>query len=179
MKKKGRKKTDPANIVIHVDSASAYNTVNRALMLESVYADQRLMHTWRAFSFCYSRPSLLLLRENGVLVDTIDSEQGVRQGCVLGGLGYANALQPAYAACALGRDSTTVRAIMDDLAICGPPAQAFAAYANYVEMASARGVEVNQRILLPQITTQALPPALLAFSLAKARPGPDGKCKKV
>ena len=114
------------------------------MMLESVYADQRLMHTWRAFSFCYSRPSLLLLRENSVLVDTIDSDQGVRQGCVLGGLGYANALQPAYAACARGRDSTTVRAIMDDLAICGPPAEAFAAYAKYVEMATARGVEVNR-----------------------------------
>jgi hypothetical protein len=64
-----------------------------------------------------------------VLVDTIDSEQGVRQGRVLGGLGYANVLQPAYAACALGRDSTAVREIMDDLAICDPPPEAFAGYA--------------------------------------------------
>jgi hypothetical protein len=135
---------DADNIAIHVDSASAYNTVNRAMMLDSVYSDQRLKHTWRSFSFCYSRPSLLVLRQNGVLVDTINSEQGVRQGCVLGGLGYAHTLQPAYAACARGRDGTTVRAIMDDLAICGPPAAAFAAYAKYVEMATARDVQVNR-----------------------------------
>ena len=44
---------DADNIVIHVDSASAYNTVNRAMMLDSVYSDQRLKHTWRSFSFCY------------------------------------------------------------------------------------------------------------------------------
>ncbi len=48
---------DAANIVSHVDSASAINTVNRAMMLNSVYSDQRLKHTWRSFSFCYSRPS--------------------------------------------------------------------------------------------------------------------------
>ena len=33
---------------------------------------------------------------------------------------------------------------MDDLAICGPPAAAFAAYAKYVEMATARDVQVNR-----------------------------------
>jgi hypothetical protein len=38
---------DADNIAIHVDSASAYNTVNRAIMLDSVYYDQRLKHTWR------------------------------------------------------------------------------------------------------------------------------------
>ena len=135
---------DPANIVIHVDSANAYNSVNRAQMLESVFADLRLKHTWRAFSFCYARPSLLLLREGGVLVHSVKSEQGVRQGCVLGGLGYAKVLQPAYAACARDRPRTTVRAIMDDLAICGPPAEAFAAYAKYVELATARDVVVNR-----------------------------------
>ena len=132
------------NIAIHVDSVNAYNSADRAMMLESVYSDHRLAHLWRAFAFCYGQPSLLLLRgQDGALTDIITSEQGGWQGCVLAGLDYAHLLQPAYSECVRGKANTTARAVMDDLAICGPPAEAFAAYAKYAELAAVRRVAVN------------------------------------
>ena len=63
---------------------------------------------------------------------------------MLAGLGYAHLFQPAYAECARGKEHIVVRAIMDDLAICGPPTEAFAAYASFVQLAATRGVTVNQ-----------------------------------
>ena len=130
-------------MTIFVDASNAYNTADRALMLESVYSDRRLSHLWRAYSFCYSQASQLLLRQHGVVIDTIASAQGGRQGCVLAGLGYAHLFQPAYEACIDGLPNTMARAIMDDLAITGPPAEAFAAYASFKAAAVARGVNVN------------------------------------
>ena len=62
----------------------------------------------------------------------------------LGGWGTRTcSSQRTLLACLAGA-RTTVRAVMDDLAICGPPAEAFAAYAKYVEMATACGVQFNR-----------------------------------
>ena len=130
-------------ITIYVDSSNAYNAADRAMMLESVYSDSRLSHLWRAYAFCYATPSHLLLRQHGAIVDSISSAQGGRQGCVLAGLGYAHLFQPAYENCIRGLDNTTARAIMDDLAITGPPEEVFAAYNAYKRDAEARGVRVN------------------------------------
>ena len=132
-------------ITIFVDSSNinAYNTADRAMMLESVYNDDNLSSLWRAFSFCYAQPSQLLLREQGVILDTIVSAQGGRQGCVLSGLGYAHLFQPAYLNCVRGLKNTTARAVMDDLAITGPPDEVFAAFVAYKRDAEARGVLVN------------------------------------
>ena len=76
-------------ITIYVDSVNAYNSASRAMMLESVYSDSRLAHLWRAYDFCYSSSSQLLLRQSGTIIDTVASDQGGRQGCVLAGLGYS------------------------------------------------------------------------------------------
>jgi hypothetical protein len=130
-------------ITIYVDSVNAYNSASRAMMLESVYSDSRLAHLWSAYDFCYSTPSQLLLRQHGTIIDSVLSAQGGRQGCVLAGLGYAHLFQPAYENCVQGLPNTTARAIMDDLAITGPPAEAFAAFAAYKADAKARQVEVN------------------------------------
>ena len=130
-------------ITIYVDSVNAYNSACRAMMLESVYSDSRLAHLWSAYAFCYSTPSQLLLRQHGTIIDSVLSAQGGRQGCVLAGLGYAHLFQPAYENCVQGLPNTTARAIMDDLAITGPPAEAFAAFAAYMADANARHVEVN------------------------------------
>ena len=94
-------------------------------------------------AFCYSNPSTLLLRERGLIVDTISSEQGSRQGCVFGGLGYATLFQPVFEACVAPFPDVTARAIMDDFAITGPPEHVFAAFAQYKVLAQARGVSVN------------------------------------
>ena len=161
---------NPAHIAIHVDSASAFNSADRAQMLAAVFAERRLHHTWRAFAFCYARPSLLLMLERGVLVDTVPSSQGGRQGCVLAGLGYANLFQAAYTACAHGRAGTTVRAVMDDLALVGPPAEVFDAYATYVELAVARGVAVNRTKTCVQQPAGAPSPETVRLALEHGLP---------
>ncbi|MEY3082615.1 MAG: hypothetical protein RJA94_2600, partial [Pseudomonadota bacterium] len=160
---------NPAHIAIHVDSAAAFNSADRAQMLAAVYAERRLHHTWRVYAFCYARPSLLLMLEHGV-VDTVPSSQGGRQGCVLAGLGYANLFQAAYTACALGRAGTTVRAVMDDLALVGPPAEVFNAFAIYVEMAAARGVAVNRRKTCVQQPAGAPTPETVRLALEHGLP---------
>lgn len=135
---------DPhGQITIFVDSANAFNSADRALMLKAVYNEPKLSHVWNAMAFCYSNPSTLLLRERGQIVDTISSEQGSRQGCVFGGLGYATLFQPVFEACVAPFPDVTARAIMDDFAITGPPEQVFAAFAQYKVLAQARGVSVN------------------------------------
>ena len=135
---------NPVNhITIYVDCTNAFNSADRAMMLESVYGDPNLSNTWRAYAFCYSQPSCLLLRENGNVIESITSQQGGRQGCVLAGLGYAHLFQRAYTTCTSGLHNTTARAVMDDFAITGPPGEAFAAFAAFKQMAEDRGVQVN------------------------------------
>ena len=63
-------------ITIYVDSVNAYNSASRAMMLESVYSDPRLAHLWRAYDFCYSSSSQLLLRQSGTIIDTVAFDQG-------------------------------------------------------------------------------------------------------
>ena len=65
-------------------------------MLQAVYGEDKLKLLWRVFS--YSDPSLLLLREHGVVVDSLLSQRGVKQRCTLASLGFAIALQPHYLA---------------------------------------------------------------------------------
>lgn len=132
-----------AHITIHVDSLNAYNSVDRAMMLDSVYSDPLLAPLHRAFAFCYSSPSALVLLDQNAIVDVISSQQGVRQGCVLAGLGYSHTLQPAFTAAVAPFPSVSAVAIMDDLTISGPPSDAIGAFEKYVEMAATRNVTVN------------------------------------
>ena len=87
-----------SHVTIHVDFRNAFNTLLRDAMLQAVYGEDKLKLLWRVFSFSYSDPSLLLLREHGVVVDSLLSQRGVKQGCTLASLGFAIALQPHYLA---------------------------------------------------------------------------------
>ncbi len=44
-------------------------------------------------------PSTLLVRDHGHVAGSISSERGVKQGCVLGSLGFATVMQPVYHKC--------------------------------------------------------------------------------
>ena len=58
-------------------------------MLSAVDGEQRLSNSWHVFTFAYGNPSTLIVRDHGHVAGSISSERGVKQGCVLGSLGFA------------------------------------------------------------------------------------------
>ena len=81
---------DPDNIVIKVDFANAFNSLPRSKILSGVYEHPQLATFFRILHWAYCKPSTLLVRgKGGEVVAKIESEEGVRQGCVLGPLAFA------------------------------------------------------------------------------------------
>ena len=111
-------------------------------MLSAVFGDQRLSSSWHVYSFAYGNPSSLLVRDHGHVAGSISSVRGVKQGCVLGSLGFARVMQPVYEACVAGLAVSAV-AIMDDFTLTGPPAAVFSAFDRFVDLVRPLGIEVN------------------------------------
>jgi len=130
------------HITLHLDCTNAFNTVDRAAMLSAVFGDQRLSSSWHVYSFAYGNPSSLLVRDHGHVAGSISSVRGVKQGCVLGSLGFARVMQPVYEACVAGLAVSAV-AIMDDFTLTGPPAAVFSAFDRFVDLVRPLGIEVN------------------------------------
>ena len=66
----------------------------------------------------------------------------MKQGCVLGSLGFARVMQPFYEACSAGLAGSAV-AIMDDFTLTGPPAAVFEAFDRFVDLVRPLGINVN------------------------------------
>ena len=163
-----RIESDPTGLIaIHIDFANAYNAVDRAAMLESVFSDPNMRHLWRAYSFIYGASSTLVIRDRGAIVDTISSEQGGKQGCVLAGLGFAHVFQPVYAAALAAFPSITARAIVDDFSMVGPAADVFKAYDLILTAADRLNVTVNTTTTVVQQAAGA--PSSLTTQEASAR----------
>jgi len=64
------------HISLHLDSSNAFNSADRKAMLETVYGDQRLTHSWRVLDFAYGTPSILLVRDHGHVMGTVSSCRG-------------------------------------------------------------------------------------------------------
>ena len=68
---------------LSVDVTNAFNTIDRAEILHTVYSNALLARCWRMVAFGYGKPSLLLMRCDGLVPDCeafIESQTGVRQG---------------------------------------------------------------------------------------------------
>lgn len=114
-------------------------TVQLCSNLSTVMTVFAHLQLWGTFAFCYSPPPLVpfsLISQNGTIIDTVLSQQGFKQGCVLGSLGYAHLFQPEYKACVSELKQTTIRAIVDDVAITCPPWEAVAAYDSFIKVFS-------------------------------------------
>ena len=142
---------DEENIAIHLDIINAYGTSDRGKMLDAVYSQSHLLHTWRLYNFGYGRPSQLLLRHKGKIVHSFTSENGVRQGDVLATLGFCTLIQPALVEANSLHPEVTLCAIADDIVLAGPRAQVFAVYDSLLEQLAPLGLAPNLRKSVVQV----------------------------
>ena len=110
-----------STILLKTDFDNAYNRVHRSLCLRELYAKEDLKFMWRMANWAYGSPSSLLLMDNGSVCGTINSEEGVRQGCVLAASLYALGTLPTFARGTKPTKDVQATAIMDDLNLIGPP----------------------------------------------------------
>jgi hypothetical protein len=109
-----------APVVLALDFANAFNSIDRALVARLLFADRRLEPLWRPFATSYSSPSLLMLYDRGRLAGALESQSGVRQGDSTSALAFAHAVQPLYEAAVQDLVDVAAAADADDLAVVGP-----------------------------------------------------------
>ena len=85
--------SDASHVTLHLDVTDAYPSVDRGLMLQSIYGDPRLQHLWRSFDFAFSEPAVILVHSGEEVIHTAVSDNGVPQGNVLSSLAYARVVQ--------------------------------------------------------------------------------------
>lgn len=84
---------------LSIDIANAFNTIDRAVMLRTLYSDVSLRQCWKAVAFGYGKPSLLLMQTDECIADDeafIESRAGVRQGDPLAALLFSLAMHDVY-----------------------------------------------------------------------------------
>ena len=135
----------PTNIVLHADVADAYPSLDRGLMLQAVYGDEKLRHMWRSFDFNFSQPSVVLVRVGDRVVHSSLSDNGVPQGNVLSSVGFAKAVHSAYLS-AEGEAVESVvklRAAMDDVTAAGGVTEILSCYDRLFESLALLGCDIS------------------------------------
>jgi hypothetical protein len=134
--------------LLALDQGNAYNSIPRQFVMQKLYDRPALRRFWRLADFLYGRPSpLLMYGAGGQLVSdrVYCSEQGVRQGCALGALLYANAVQQIYidVAAAAGPELIVCVAVMDDVVLVGSVAALRRAFEAFKALALRYGISLN------------------------------------
>jgi Reverse transcriptase (RNA-dependent DNA polymerase) len=162
--------TDTKVGMVLLDQGNAFNQIPRELVLRQLYARPQLRRLWRIANFAYGVSSpLLMYNRNGDLVSdkVFASEQGVRQGCALGGLLYANAVQALYAEAlaAAGEGLMGLVAVMDDVAVVGHLGAVRRFVAAFKAGSAARGLELNlDKCVVLQPQDNSVAPEWLQFA---------------
>jgi hypothetical protein len=106
--------------VLKIDISNAFNSCNRAEMLQKLYDTRELTSIYRIADFAYSTPSDLLLQGCDGL--SIQSSNGVRQGDPLACLLFCLYMKDVYDKVAQ-QAKVVLYAYVDDLHIVGVPAE--------------------------------------------------------
>jgi hypothetical protein len=128
-------------VVISTDVRNAFNSVHRTRVMSALRSHDTTKHLCRLFEWSHDGASPLLVYKDRELLTTLQSQEGVQQGHVLGSLGYNISIHPDYAAVQAEYKDQDVHltAIHDDLTIVGPAAAAFAAFDMFGRRLAARG----------------------------------------
>ena len=88
---------------LSIDLFNAFNSIDRAAVLRTLFSNHSLSQCWRTVSFAYGQVGLLLVRCDPSVPDQdafIESRAGVRQGDPLSPLLFCLTLHPVYSAVA-------------------------------------------------------------------------------
>ena len=116
--------------ILSIDFANAFNEVHRQHVLQAFYDQPSLAPLYPIVSYAYSSPSPLLVMNHSTnsVFASLQSSNGVRQGCPLSSLLFAVSVNHIYNAVTsvsvLGRSF----AVIDDLTIALPPADVPSVY---------------------------------------------------
>jgi hypothetical protein len=84
---------------LSIDMKNAFNSLNRRVMLETVYANDELRACWNMVAFGYGQPSLLFMHCDETVNDReafLESSNGVRQGDPLAAMLFCLAMHSTY-----------------------------------------------------------------------------------
>ena len=107
--------------VLKLDFKNAFNNIDRAAILHTLYNTPELSDLYRIANFAYAQPSLLLVsQDRNQATHTIHSKNGVKQGDPLSTLLFCLALHKVYDKIAASTNSH-VYGFVDDINIVGTP----------------------------------------------------------
>ena len=105
--------------------------------------------------WAYSQPSPLLVRDSkGDIAAVLQSQEGVRQGCVLGSLAFGVATLTMLAKIKNSYKDIEIVAYLDDVSISGKPGSTFSAFEQLCSEASDIGLVVQKEkceVLTPTV----------------------------
>ena len=130
---------------LSIDMANAFNSINRAALLQAAYSQPDLALCWRMVAFAYGQPSLLLMTGDSSVADDeayLLSENGVRQGDPLSSMLFSLAMRGVYSRMAAQLQAGTY-AFIDDSHGVGYLSQSWQVWQQLSEQLAPLGLQLN------------------------------------
>eukprot|EP00732_Lithocolla_globosa_P000804 Lithocolla_globosa_v1_NODE_309_length_4559_cov_14.810169.p1 type:complete len:1418 gc:universal NODE_309_length_4559_cov_14.810169:274-4527(+) len=121
---------DADSLVLQADYKTAYQRQKRAEALRRIYEVPGFSPLWRLLDWSYGQGAtpLLILSKEGNLLETLQSADGWKQGCVLGPFAFCGGAIKTYKAAVEGLPRINKAAIIDDFNVSGDPESVFKVY---------------------------------------------------
>lgn len=132
------------SVVLKCDFRNAFNERNRPQMLQELFGYPALRPLWRLAHWAYRAPSQLLVIENGVVRDVLQSAEGVKQGDGLGALSFSVSTQRFFTNAVYGLHGVRAVAVADDLNLVGRYDSVFAAFDRFVDLTRDSGLVLQR-----------------------------------
>ena len=128
--------------LLQLDMVNAFNTVRRDAVVKEVYGSAALKPLWGVVNLCYGSCSKLrLFDKNGGMAAELLSQEGVRQGSVLGPLLFSMAIDPVLRRMEVA--DITHAAYLDDIALVLPKVSVKAVFEELVTELGEVGLRFN------------------------------------
>lgn len=161
-----------AIIALKTDFMNAFNCANRKLVWEALLRHPKAAPILKAFHYQYADPTPLLVFDSTHLFDSLESDEGVRQGCPFAGFGFALLVQPLYEQSIKAATQLFGVSIQDDLTIIGPADRVFLAYQYILKHAIDYGLQLR-----PEKCQVFIPPETAATCAEATLQAIHAECK--
>ncbi len=145
---------DGTTILLSIDIENAFNTCSRAKILNGLIGNNAASPLVRMFHWAHVSPTPLLVYDTrGSIIDTLQSQEGVRQADVLGSVCFNVRVQAIYQETAKVNTHTKLIAIHDDTNMVGSYTHVFASFDYMKQLLETEGdLKLNPakcRIIIP------------------------------